>query len=107
MASTGRRVFLSSGAPLTLRGMISTKGQSDQSGAAMFVPSFHHSLYHTYSSEGARPTIIRQLGGSRSSLCSLSHLTKRLSRCLTHGRVSVGSRFLKVRDGAGKVADRY
>src|SRR5580692_5117152 len=44
MASTGKRVFLSSGAPLTLPGMTSTKGQSDQSKVAMLVPSFHRSL---------------------------------------------------------------
>src|SRR5580704_2436166 len=36
MASTGRRVFLSSGAPLTFPGTTSTSGQSDQSSA---VPS--------------------------------------------------------------------
>src|ERR1700674_3307525 len=43
MASTGKRVFLSSGAPLTLPGMTSTKGQSDQSRVAVAMicaPSF-------------------------------------------------------------------
>src|SRR5580704_10084820 len=39
MASTGRRVFLSSGAPLTFPGTTSTSGQSDQSSAVMFLPS--------------------------------------------------------------------
>src|ERR1700734_826491 len=44
MASTGKRVFLSSGAPLTLPGITSTKGQPDQSRLAMLIASFHRSL---------------------------------------------------------------
>jgi hypothetical protein len=44
MASTGKRVFLSNGAPLTLPGMTSTKGQSDQSRVVMFYRLFHVSF---------------------------------------------------------------
>src|SRR5450755_2994622 len=57
MASTGKRVFFSKGAPLTLPGMTSTKGHSDQSRLAIQVPSFHRSFYQ--GSAAASPNVFQ------------------------------------------------
>jgi hypothetical protein len=55
----------------------------------------------------ATPNSVTPQSITANLLSFLSELPKRLSRFLTHCGVGVGSRLLKVRDGAGQVANSY
>jgi hypothetical protein len=66
MASTGKRVFFNNGAPLTLPGMTSARGHSDQSSFAM--PAFYRNVRAEFV---GKPSANDKLEAMRLGLCAI------------------------------------